>query len=122
MSLITSKDRQIDMVMAAILLSETMVNKSSDEEPTYVFFKTKYADLRNLTKRTLHALKETFKPSVPKPSPAQLYFYIELLESLVYVILDFCINETASANKLDISFPISKAEAKQTLILGNEML
>jgi hypothetical protein len=47
------------MVLASVLLSETMVNKSADEEPAYLFFKTRYADLRNLMKRTLNAVKES---------------------------------------------------------------
>ncbi len=47
------------MVLASVLLSETMVNKSADEEPAYVFFKARYADLRNLMKRTLNAVKES---------------------------------------------------------------
>ena len=51
-----------------------------------------------------------------------MYFYIELLESLIYIVLDLCINETASASKVNIYFPKPKSEAKQTLLFGNEML
>jgi len=47
------------MVLGSVLLSETMVNKQTEEEPTYVFFKTRFGDLRNLMKRTLNAIKET---------------------------------------------------------------
>jgi hypothetical protein len=47
---------------------------------------------------------------------------VELLESLIYMVLDFCMNETASASKVNISFPIPKGEAKQTLVIGSEML
>lgn len=110
------------MLITSILLSETMVNKSSEDEPAYKFFISKFSDLRSLMKKSLACLKESFKPGVPKPPATQVYFYMELLETLIYVVLDFCINETASANKLDIKFPISKSEAKQTLSLGNEML
>jgi hypothetical protein len=46
---------------------------------------------------------------------------MELLETSIYVILDFCINETAE-KKSAIKFPISKVEAKQVISLGNEML
>ena len=38
------------------------------------------------------------------------------------MVLDFSINETASALDLQFSFPIPKSEAKLTLILGNELL
>jgi hypothetical protein len=38
------------------------------------------------------------------------------------MVLDFCMNETASASKVNISFPIPKGEAKQTLVIGSEML
>jgi len=37
---------------------------------------------------------------------------VELLESLIYMVLDFCMNETASASKVNITFPIPKGEAK----------
>jgi hypothetical protein len=37
------------------------------------------------------------------------------------MVLDFSINETASIAELGFSFPISKKEARATLILGNEM-
>jgi hypothetical protein len=59
MALVTQVEKQYDMILASVLLSETMVNKSADEEPTYVFFKTRYADIRNLMKRTLNAVKES---------------------------------------------------------------
>jgi hypothetical protein len=36
------------MVMAGILLSETMVNKDSDDEPAFKFFKSKFSKFREL--------------------------------------------------------------------------
>jgi hypothetical protein len=69
MSLVTSLDKQLNLVLGSVLLSETMVNKSAEEEPAFLFFKTHFGDLRNLMKRTLNVIKETQKPSVPKPSP-----------------------------------------------------
>ena len=59
MALVTQVEKQYDMVLASVLLSETMVNMSADEEPAYLFFKTRYADLCNLMKRTLNAVKES---------------------------------------------------------------
>jgi hypothetical protein len=108
------------MIMAGILLSETMVNKSSDEEPAFKFFVSKFSDIRELIKRAFLQIKEsTTKPDV---SPDQYFFYLELLETFIYAVLDFCINETASATNLQISFPIPKQEAKLLLSLGNAML
>lgn len=59
MALITQVEKQYDMILASVLLSETMVNKSADEETAYLFFKARYADLRNLMKRTLNIVKES---------------------------------------------------------------
>ena len=59
MALVTQVEKQYDMILASVLLSETMVNKLADEEPAYLFFKTRYADLRNLLKRTLNVVKES---------------------------------------------------------------
>jgi hypothetical protein len=59
MALVTQIEKQYDMILASVLLSETMVNKSADEEPAYLFFKARYADLRNLMKRTLNVVKES---------------------------------------------------------------
>lgn len=47
---------------------------------------------------------------------------VELLESLIYMILDFSINQTASAAQGEYSFPVSKGEAKHMLVFANEML
>jgi hypothetical protein len=35
---ITSKEKQIEMLLSVIALSETMVNKSTEEEPGFKFF------------------------------------------------------------------------------------
>lgn len=44
------------------------------------------------------------------------------METMTYLILDFVINETATAKELQYSFPISKEEGKQLLLLANEMV
>jgi len=59
MSQVTSIEKQFNMVLGSVLLSETMVNKSAEEEPAFLFFKSRFADLRNLMKRTLNVIKET---------------------------------------------------------------
>ena len=54
------------MILAGILLSETMVNKSSDDEPAFKFFTSKFAEIRDLIKRAYLEIKEsTSKPDVP---------------------------------------------------------
>lgn len=45
-----------------------------------------------------------------------------MLESLIYMVLDFSINQTAAAADGEYSFPVSKGEAKQMLAFANEML
>ena len=54
---VTSIDKQIEMVMAGILLSETMVNKDSDDEPAFKFFKSKFSKFRELIQRAFLMVK-----------------------------------------------------------------
>ena len=45
------------MLMSVVLLSETMVNRETDKEAAFLFFKKEYPQLRALMKRTFVALK-----------------------------------------------------------------
>jgi hypothetical protein len=47
---------------------------------------------------------------------------VELTETLIYLMLDFAINETAGAAEMQLSFPISKPEAKLMLTLANDLV
>jgi hypothetical protein len=58
LSNVTSIDKQIEMVMAGILLSETMVNKDTDDEPAFKFFKSKFSKFRELINRAFLMVKE----------------------------------------------------------------
>lgn len=121
---IQDSSKQIEILVVIVLLSETMVNKSSEDEPAFKFFTSHYAQIRNLMQRFFAALKSIHGCSV-QASQTQLdhsFFLVEALECLIYMVLDFSINETASALDLQFSFPIPKSEAKLTLILGNELL
>ncbi len=104
-SSVTSIDKQIDMVMAGILLSETMVNKETDDEPAFKFFKKKFSSFRELIQRIYKVVKDSTGKG-DQIDPDQYFFYIEILETLIYVVLDMCINESASATNLNIKFPI----------------
>ncbi len=46
------------MVMAGILLSETMVNKDSDDEPAFKFFKSKFSNFKELILRVFKVVKD----------------------------------------------------------------
>ena len=53
---IVDQEKQIDMLVAVILLSETLVNKSDEEEPAFKFFIKHFIDLRELMRRLMVAL------------------------------------------------------------------
>lgn len=114
------------MLVAVVLLSEAMVNKSDEEEPAFKFFTKHFSDLRGLLKRVLDALKTVHLSSLggglASLSENQHNFLVELSEALIYLMLDFAINETASAAQLQFSFPVAKGEAKQMLILANDFV
>jgi hypothetical protein len=55
---ITDPVKQVDMLLAVILLSESMVNKSDEDEPSFKFFVKHFADIRNLMRRLLLALRK----------------------------------------------------------------
>lgn len=55
-------------------------------------------------------------------SAEQHFFLVEILECMTYMILDFCINETASALEMQYSFPVPKNEAKQMLVFAHEFV
>ena len=110
---ITDKRKQVEMIIAIVLMSETMVNKTTEDEPAFKFFTKHFADLRNLMHRLLAAVKV--------PGPGQ-FFVVELLEPMMYLMLDFTINETASAAEGEYSFPVSKADAKLMLSFANEAM
>ena len=94
---IVDKHKQVDMLLAIVLVSESLINKSTEDEPGFKFFTGQIGQIRNLMKRFFKALQINFK--VPGPSqhlkgPEHTFFMVEVLESLIYMILDFSINQT----------------------------
>lgn len=111
------------MILAAAMLSETMINKSSEDEPSFEFYKQNFVKLRLLANRVFHALKKLVSESSFKALSNPLhYFLLEFLETLIYTNLDMFLNETSAASEGEYSFPISKHEAKHMLTLANDIL
>lgn len=119
---ITDQKKRVEMLVCVVMLSETMVNRNTEEEAGFIFFKKEFSKLRALMKRTFEALKTYHNTGTPALSDDTHFFLSELLESLTYLILDFSINETTNATQLQFSYPIKKSEAKETLLFANEMV
>lgn len=79
-----------------ILLSETHVNKNSEEEPAFLFFQKEIGKLRELMRKFYTAIK-TYHNGTSGISlqENQHFFLIEYLETHIYMLLDFCINATS---------------------------
>ena len=83
------------------MISESMVNRSTDDEPSFKFYCKNFATLRDLMKRSFESIKFLIiDQNFQALTDNQHYFLIELLESLIYMNLDFAINETASAAQM----------------------
>lgn len=120
--LITDPTKQAELLLSLVMLSETHVNKDTEDEPAFKFFKREIAKLRDLMRRFYLAIK-TYHSGSEALAENQHFFMTEFLETSTYMLLDFCINATAGATDMSaIEFPLPKSEAKAFLQLALEML